>query len=213
MACNSALFTAIMSFAQPTDPSNDRYQEEMFPQFQCQIPLSTFRSTASSVSSDVSPLKPLLLPLSPRSINGTDNGDDANLKRQISQPLRTAPSLAPITRVPLSLRSAFSSQQWMDTAVQTVSINTPISTNQQQSNPPGCIQEDEEMALVPTPMNDITTAQHEQYDLTGYDSDLDSMYLPAPAADEATYSSQKSPMSSAQGGSLLSTISSQSLHR
>ena len=213
MACNSALLTAIMSFAQPTDPSSHEYQEEMFPQFQCRIPLSTFRS----VSSDVSPLKPLLLPLSPRSINSTDNDDDANLKRQISQPLRSTPSLAPITRVPLSLRSAFPSQPWMDTTMsvpqQTASINTPVSLHQQQSNPPGCIQEDEEMALVPTPMNDMTTAQHEQYDLTGYESDLDSMYLPAPAADEATYSSQKFPMSSVQGGSLLSAISSQSLHR
>ena len=185
-----------MSFVQSTNPSSDgdisiEHEEELLPQFPRQ--LSTFRSIESSVSCDVSPVKPFLVPLSARFMNDTGNtSDDINLHRHKSQALRSKPSLAPITRT------------------------VAIGAQQQQSNPPGCIQTEQDVTLAHVPMNDTITSQYEQQS-TEYDSDMDSVYLPEPTSDEATVTSQKSPMTSnKQGSSLvldLRSLYSQSYHR
>jgi len=209
-----------MSFAQLTGSSSDanisiEQQHDRFPQYQRQ--LSSFRSISSSASSEVGPLKPLPLPLSPRFISATGNSERTtnyfgtgnsdkitNFNRQMSQPLRSTPSLAPITRAPLSVRNDYQGRSWMDTRKVSVSPRAAISTpaaliaRQRHSSPPGCIQEDEDVALV----NNTITSQYEQQS-TGYDSDMDSVYLPEPTSDEATVTSQKSPMTSNKQGSSL----------
>jgi len=77
-----------MSFAQSTDPSDDEDKSIAH-----RAELQFLPRSSSRVSSDVSPLKPLLIPLPQRFIDDTDNNiemasaEEIDLPHHMSQPL------------------------------------------------------------------------------------------------------------------------------
>ena len=159
----------------------------------------------------------MLVPLSATSSNGDISqrsvSDDVNGEKQI----RSQASLASVTRRRFVLPEVAEIQRLNSVASSPRAIlpiattnssqgQSPISmsASQYQSNPPGYIQEADGTSASTVQLNpmysvasNMTDAQ--QYatskypgDSTEYDSDLDSMYLPAPASDEMTFSSKPS---------------------